>query len=137
MYVCMYVYFSLSLFLSLSSYIYTCKKHSVCIVQIPASIRMHGQHDVCVFEKVSTSNRMHEVARNRAAFHKSKPGSLELVNPLVSTPGRGFTSKYIYIYIYYHTLFKRLISEPINSIRAFSRVSIIAERQLTFRKRPS
>ena len=60
---------------------------------------MHGQHDVCVFEKVSTSNHMHEVARNRAAFHKSKPGSLELVNPLVSTPGRGFTGIYICIYM--------------------------------------
>ena len=61
---------------------------------------MHGQHDVCVFEKVSTSNHMHEVARNRAAFHKSKPGIMELVNSLVSTPGRGFTGIYIYTYIY-------------------------------------
>ena len=61
---------------------------------------MHGQHDVCVFEKVSTSHHMHEVARNRAAFHKIKPGSLELVNRLVSTPGRGVTGIYIYIYIY-------------------------------------
>ena len=38
---------------------------------------------------------MHEVARKRAAFNKSKPGSLELVNPLVSTPGRGFTGTYV------------------------------------------
>ena len=32
---------------------------------------------------------MHEVARNLAAFHKIKPGSMELVNPLVSTPVMG------------------------------------------------
>ena len=56
---------------------------------------MHGQHDVCVFEKVSTSNHMLEVARNRAAFRKSKPGRMEVVNPLVSTPVRGFTGIYI------------------------------------------
>ena len=44
---------------------------------------------------------MHEVARNLAAFHqnKSKPGRMELVNPLVSTPVRGFTGIYIYMYI--------------------------------------
>ena len=30
---------------------------------------------------------------------KSKPGSLELVNPLVSTPGRGFTGIYVALYI--------------------------------------
>ena len=80
--------------------IYTCKKHSVCIVRIFASICMHWQHDVCVFEKVPPSNHMHEVARNRAAFRKSKPGRMELVNPLVSTPVRGFTGIYIYTYIY-------------------------------------
>jgi len=39
---------------------------------------------------------MHEVTRNRAAFHKSKTGTLESLNPLVSTPGRGFTGIYIY-----------------------------------------
>ena len=38
--------------------------------------------------EVSTSKRMHEVAMNRSAFHKSKPGSLELINPLVLVPGR-------------------------------------------------
>ena len=45
---------------------------------------------------------MHEVARNRAAFHKSKPGKMELVNPLLSTPVRGFTgiNNYIYLYTY-------------------------------------
>ena len=43
---------------------------------------------------------MHEVARNLAAFHqkKSKPGRMKLVNPLVSTPVRGFTGIYIHIY---------------------------------------
>ena len=66
-------------------YVYTCKKHSVCIVRIFASICMHGQHDVCVFEKVPTSNHMHEVARNRTAFRKSKPGRMELVTSLHSS----------------------------------------------------
>ena len=47
--------------------------------------------------EVCTSNRMHEVAWNRAAFHKSKAGSLELINPLVPTPGRGFTGNVLYI----------------------------------------
>ena len=43
---------------------------------------------------------MHEVARNLAAFHQkqNKPGKMELVNPLVSTPVRGFAGIYIYIY---------------------------------------
>ena len=50
---------------------------------------------------------MHEVARKRAAFNKSKPGSLELVNPLVSTPGRGFTGIYIYIYIFIYIYIER------------------------------
>ena len=91
MYVC--VFLSLSLFLSLyiHIYVYTCKKHSVCIVQISASIRMHGQHDVRMC--FPTSNHMHEVARNRVVFHKRKPGRIELVNTLVSTPGRGFTGR--------------------------------------------
>ena len=62
MYVSRYVYLSLSLSLPLSLYVYIyvyiCKKHSVCIVRIFASNCMHGQHDVCVFEKVPTSNHM-------------------------------------------------------------------------------
>ena len=58
------------------------------------SICMHGHHSVCVLKKVSTSNNMHEVTRNRVAFHKSKPGTLESLNPLVSTPGRGFTGRH-------------------------------------------
>ena len=57
---------------------------------------MHGEHDVWVFEKISTSNHMDEVARNLAA----KPGSLELVYPLVSTPGRGSTGILIVIETY-------------------------------------
>ncbi len=56
-----------------------------------------GSMMYAILKEVSTGKRMHEIARNRAAFHKSKPGSLELVNPLVSTPGRGFTGIYIYI----------------------------------------
>ena len=48
-----------------------------------------------------------------------------------------YIDMYIYICVYYHTLFKGLISEAINLMRVFSRVSIIAERELTFRKRPS
>ena len=63
------------------------------------SICMHWQHHVCVFEKVPPSNHMHGVARNREAFRKSMPGRMELVNPLASTPVRGFTGIYIYIYI--------------------------------------
>ena len=44
---------------------------------------------------------MHEVARNLPACDKIKPGNMELVNPLVSTPVRGFTGIYIYIYYIY------------------------------------
>ena len=42
---------------------------------------------------------MHEVTRNRTVVQKSKPGTLESLNPLVSTPGRGFTGIYIYMYM--------------------------------------
>ena len=52
-------------------------------------------------------------ARERAAFHKSKLGSLELVNPLVSTPGRGFTGIYIYIYVYLVAVSGGIILAPI------------------------
>ena len=72
------------------------------MVPISPSICMHGHHGVCVLKKVSTSNNMHEVNRNRAAVHKSEPGSQESLNTLVSTPGRGFTGIYRerWIYIY-------------------------------------
>ena len=70
------------------------------MVPISPSICMHGHHGVCVLKKVSTSNNMHEVNRNRAAVHKSESGSQESLNTLVSTPGRGFTGIYIYIYVY-------------------------------------
>ena len=90
------IYVSLH-FQKISTSIHMHGKHRVCIVRISASICMHGHHGVCVFKKVSTSNNMHEVTRNRAAFHKSKPGNQESLNPLVSTPGRGFTGIYIYI----------------------------------------
>ena len=41
------------------------------------------------------------------------------------------------IYTYYHTLFKRLISEPINWIRVDTSSWFLAERELSFRKWPS
>ena len=76
------------------------------MVPISPSICMHGHHGVCVLKKVSTSNNMHEVNRNRAAVHKSEPGSQESLNTLVSTPGRGFTgicTQYAYMYFCFET----------------------------------
>ena len=76
----------------------------------------------------STAQRsagQHSTAQHSSAQHSSAPHEY-----LVSDPGHT-------CHLYYHTLFKRLISKPINCAHAFLRVSIIAERELTFRKIPS